>query len=74
MAAAVALITLQVTQLVGYVGTLPSVQFEYTGEHGRVDRKGWQSGLQGTVCMSKCESIIMELSPLFSRYFLLVTY
>jgi hypothetical protein len=32
--------TLQVTQPVGYVGTLPSVQFEYTGGHGRVDRKG----------------------------------
>jgi len=48
---------LQVTQLVGYVGTLPSVQFGYTGEHGRVDRKGWQSGLQGTVCMSTCESM-----------------
>jgi hypothetical protein len=47
----------QVTQLVGYVGTLPSVQFEYTGEHGRVDHKGWQSGLQGTVCMSTCESM-----------------
>jgi hypothetical protein len=24
----------------GFVGTLPSVQFEYTGEHGRVDCKG----------------------------------
>jgi hypothetical protein len=46
----------QVKQPVGYVGTLPSVQFEYTGEHGRVDRKGRQSGLQGTVCMSTCES------------------
>jgi hypothetical protein len=38
---------LQVTQPVGYVGTLPSVQFEYTEEHGRVDHKGWQSGPQG---------------------------
>jgi hypothetical protein len=47
---------LQVTQPVGYVGTLSSVQFEYIGEHGRVDHKGWQSGLQGTVHMSTCES------------------
>jgi len=61
------LVYLQVTQPVGYVGTLPSVQFEYTGEHGRVDHKGrlyiWvhvraqQSGPQGIVPMSTCESM-----------------
>jgi len=39
---------------VGYVGTLLSVQFQYRGEHGRVDRKGRQSGLQGTASMSTC--------------------
>jgi hypothetical protein len=50
-------LSLQVTQPVGYVGTLPSVQFEYTWEHGRVDRKGRQHGLQGTVRMSTCESM-----------------
>ncbi len=50
-------VLLQVTQPVGYVGTLPSVQFEHTGDHSRVDLKGWQSVLQGTVHMSTCESM-----------------